>query len=132
MKLPPDKSKFPNSFVAHRFVCGCFGIAEKDLTLTLERMRKITSDADKHFPRKLSGVMLMRAENGKGPWQDALFTLHREALYEALKDKLLTKQEGRRRNVQSFYSLPAPKAVWTKTQPLQNQDFAAFIAFSFN
>jgi|CZKV01.1.fsa_nt_gi hypothetical protein len=49
------------------------------------------------------------------------------SMYEALKDELVTKQDGLRRDVKSFFSLPIPKAVWTTTKLLQNQDFAAFI-----
>ncbi len=52
---------------------------------------------------------------------------HTSSVYEALKDELLTKQEGLRRDVKSFFSLPIPKAVWHQTRLLQNQDFAAFI-----
>jgi hypothetical protein len=52
------------------------------------------------------------------------------SVYEALKDELVTKQEGLRRDVKSFFSLPVPKAVWIKTKLLQNQDFAAFIESS--
>jgi hypothetical protein len=55
---------------------------------------------------------------------------HTSSTYEALKDELLTKQEGLRRDVRSFFSLPVPKAVWNKTKLLQNQDFAAFIESS--
>jgi hypothetical protein len=55
---------------------------------------------------------------------------HTSSTYEALKDELLTKQEGLRRDVRSFFSLPVPKAVWTKSKLLQNQDFAAFIESS--
>jgi hypothetical protein len=56
---------------------------------------------------------------------------HTSSVYEALKDELVTKQEGLRRDVGSFFSLPVPKAVWTKTKLLQNQDFAAFVESSF-
>ena len=52
------------------------------------------------------------------------------SMYEALKDELVTKQEGLRRDVGSFFSLPVPNAVWSKTKLLQNQDFAAFIESS--
>jgi hypothetical protein len=52
---------------------------------------------------------------------------HTSSVYETLKDDLLVKQENLRRDVKSFFSLPVPKAVWTKTKLLQNQDFAAFI-----
>ena len=50
--------------------------------------------------------------------------------YEALKDGLLTEQEGLRRDVKEFFSLPIPNAVWRRTKLLQNQDFAAFIESS--
>ncbi len=52
---------------------------------------------------------------------------HTSSVYEALKDELVIKQEGLRRDVKSFFSLPVPKAVWQRTKLLQNQDFAAFI-----
>ena len=52
---------------------------------------------------------------------------HTSSVFDALKDDLLTRQEGLRRDVQSFFSLPIPNAVWSKTKLLQNQDFAAFI-----
>jgi len=52
---------------------------------------------------------------------------HTSSTYEALKDELVTHQEGLRRDVKSFYSLPVPSTVWSKTKLLQNQDFAAFI-----
>ena len=55
---------------------------------------------------------------------------HISSVYEALKDELVTKQEGLRRDVKSFFSLPIPKAVWQRTKLLQNQDFAAFIESS--
>jgi hypothetical protein len=51
-------------------------------------------------------------------------------MYEALKDELVREQEGLRRDVKEFFSLPVPRAVWTKTKLLQNQDFAAFIESS--
>ncbi len=55
---------------------------------------------------------------------------HTSSVYEALKDELVTKQEGLRRDVKAFFSLPIPKSVWIKTKLLQNQDFAAFIESS--
>lgn len=52
---------------------------------------------------------------------------HTSSVFEALKDDLLTSQEGLRLDVRSFFSLPIPNAVWTKTKLLQNRNFAAFI-----
>jgi hypothetical protein len=48
-------------------------------------------------------------------------------MYEALKDELVTRQDGFRLDLRSFFSLPIPKAVWDKSKLLQNHDFAAFI-----
>jgi hypothetical protein len=55
---------------------------------------------------------------------------HTSSVYEALKDELVTRQEGLRQDVRAFFSLPIPNAVWIKTKLLQNQDFAAFIESS--
>jgi hypothetical protein len=52
---------------------------------------------------------------------------HTSSVYEALKDELMIKQEGLRRDIKLFFLLPVPKAVWPKTKLLQNRDFAAFI-----
>ena len=57
----------------------------------------------------------------------SLVISHTSSTYEALKGELLNNQEGLHRDVESFFSLPIPKAVWTKTRLLQNQDFAAYI-----
>lgn len=52
---------------------------------------------------------------------------HISTAYHATHDELLTKLVGSRKDIGQFFSLPIPKAVWTKTKLLQNQDFAAFI-----
>lgn len=52
---------------------------------------------------------------------------HTSSMYEALKDELVTKQDGLRRDVGSFLSLPIPQAVWEKTKVFQNADFVAFV-----
>jgi hypothetical protein len=53
--------------------------------------------------------------------------LHISTTFYAMNDELLLKLEGARQDMAQFFSLPVPKAVWQKTKPLQNQDFAAFI-----
>ena len=53
--------------------------------------------------------------------------LHLSSVYEALKDELVIKQHGLRRDVESFFALPIPKAVWEETKLLQNEDFVAFV-----
>jgi hypothetical protein len=57
----------------------------------------------------------------------SLVISHTSSVYEAIKDELLTKQEGLCRDVGLFFSLPVSKAVWQRTKLLQNQDFVAFI-----
>jgi hypothetical protein len=57
---------------------------------------------------------------------------HTNSVHEAIQDELLAKQEGLRRDVKMFFSLPIPNAVWTSVKLLQNQDFAAFIESSLN
>src|SRR5580658_6880758 len=37
-----------------------------------------------------------------------MVVLHTSSVYESLKDDLVTRQEGLRRDVQSFFSLPIP------------------------
>lgn len=55
---------------------------------------------------------------------------HVSTVYNAMHDELLLKLEGSRLDIAQFFSLPVPKAVWSKTKLLQNQDFAAFIESS--
>jgi hypothetical protein len=52
---------------------------------------------------------------------------HLSAAYYSMQSDLTIKPEGVRRDVAEFFSLPVPNAVWQRTKPLQNQDFAAFV-----
>jgi hypothetical protein len=52
---------------------------------------------------------------------------HVSNVFYAMKDDLFITQDGSRRDIAQFFSLPVPKAVWATTKLLQNQDFAAFI-----
>ncbi len=56
-----------------------------------------------------------------------LVVLQISSVFEALKTGLVIKQEGLRRDVWWFISLPIPKAVWEKGTVLQNDDFAAYV-----
>ena len=85
MTTPSTNANLPGSFAALRFACGCFGIGEKELAETLERMRRITKNPDTHFPKRLLRETLARAVNGKGRWLEALSTIHHEALYDRLR-----------------------------------------------
>ena len=55
---------------------------------------------------------------------------HVNSVFYATNDQLVIKWEAWRRDIAQFFSLPIPKAVWTKVKLLQNQDFAAFIESS--
>jgi hypothetical protein len=88
-----------------------------------------------HSPN-LSRIIESSADVSKQPVTSAeeffvhMVISHISSVYEALKDELVIKQEGLRRDVRSFFSLPVPKAVWQETKLLQNHDFAAFIESS--
>ena len=56
-----------------------------------------------------------------------LVIIHLNTVYQALKDELLIKQEGLRRDVWWFFSLSIPQAVWDKMKVLHNDDFVAFV-----
>jgi hypothetical protein len=56
-----------------------------------------------------------------------LVVQHLNAVYQATKTGMLMKQEGMRREIVEFLSLPIPKAVWEKIKLYQNDDFAAFV-----
>jgi len=56
-----------------------------------------------------------------------MVVLHTSAVYQALKNELMVKQEGMRRDVGAFFSLPIPRAVWQRTRIFQNREFVAFV-----
>lgn len=56
-----------------------------------------------------------------------LVVQHLNGVYQAMKNGLLIKPEGLRREIWAFFSLPIPKAVWEKIKVVQNDDFAAFV-----
>ena len=58
--------------------------------------------------------------------------LHLGSVYYALRDELLIKQEGLRRDVWWFFSLPIPLAVWERTKVLQHDAFVAFVERCLN
>ncbi len=53
--------------------------------------------------------------------------LHMSSVYYAMRDEMVIKLTGLRRDVKHFLSLPIPKAVWEKTKFFQNDDFVAFV-----
>jgi hypothetical protein len=53
--------------------------------------------------------------------------LHLSGVYEARKDGMLVSLEGLQKDVQEFFNLPLPGAVWTKFKGMQNVDFVRFV-----
>ncbi len=52
---------------------------------------------------------------------------HLNAVFYAMKNELVIKQEGLRRDVAQFLALPIPTAIWEKNRVVQNDDFVAFV-----
>jgi len=82
---------------------------------------------------KLSRIADPHADVARNPVtpEEELFVglviAHINTVFYATDDKLVVEWESLRQDVAAFFSLPLPKAVWTKSKLLQNHDFAAFI-----
>jgi hypothetical protein len=63
--------------------------------------------------------------------QEELFVttliLHLSTVYRAIKHGEFVKLEGLQKDVEAFFSLPIPQAVWRKIKPLQDRNFVRFI-----
>ena len=53
--------------------------------------------------------------------------LHVASVHYAMKDELVIKLEGLRRDVREFFSLPIPRRVWDENRVYQNDDFVEFV-----
>jgi len=82
---------------------------------------------------KLARVRDANADTVKEPVTDAervfvtIIILHIGSVYYAMKDELVIKLEGLRRDVAQFLSLPIPQAVWEKMKVVQNDALVRFI-----
>jgi hypothetical protein len=82
---------------------------------------------------RLSRVLKKTVNLDKEPISDeeALFVrlliLHLGTVYRAMKSGVFVKLQGLQRDIQEFFSLPIPKAVWEGVRPFQNPDFVEFI-----
>lgn len=52
---------------------------------------------------------------------------HLSSAFQAMNSGLTIKPEGLRRDVQWFFSLPIPQAIWSQMKPLQNDEFVEFV-----
>ena len=56
-----------------------------------------------------------------------MLILHLNSVYHAQKDGLLLNLEGLPKDIQRFFSLPLPQAVWDRIKPLQDADFVRYV-----
>ena len=56
-----------------------------------------------------------------------LVILHLSSVFHALQDDVLIHQEGLRRDVAGFFSLPIPTAIWERSRALQNAAFVSYV-----
>lgn len=56
-----------------------------------------------------------------------LLVLHLNSAYQAAKVSGIVRIEGMGKDIQTFFSLPIPRAVWTALRSLQNEDFVRYV-----
>lgn len=82
---------------------------------------------------QLARVLDALADTGKQPVNrdEEIFVnlviQHLSSVFHALRDELVVKPEGLRRDVWWFFSLPIPLVVWERAKVLQNNAFVAFV-----
>ena len=82
---------------------------------------------------QLTRVLDATADTGKQPVNrdEEIFVnlviQHLSSVFHALRDELVVKPEGLRRDVWWFFSLPIPLVVWERAKVLQNDAFIAFV-----
>lgn len=59
-----------------------------------------------------------------------LLTLHLSSVHHAMSQGLFIKLEGLRKDMDWFFALPIPKAVWERNRALQNESFVRFVEAS--
>ncbi|SRR5258706_7426685 len=56
-----------------------------------------------------------------------LLILHLSSAHHAMKEGMFLKPEGLRKDIDWFFSLPIPKAVWHRSKAFQDKAFVDFI-----
>jgi len=56
-----------------------------------------------------------------------LVVLHLNSVYLATKQGVFTQPEGLQRDIQGFFTLRVPRAVWNRLKVLQDEDFVRFV-----
>lgn len=57
--------------------------------------------------------------------------LHLSSTYYAMRSGLFPKFRGLRKDIERFFSLPVPRAVWARVKDLQDAPFARFVERCF-
>jgi hypothetical protein len=57
--------------------------------------------------------------------------LHLSNTYYAMRSGFFHKLRGVRKDIEGFFSLPIPRAVWEKVKDLQDESFVRFVEQSF-
>jgi hypothetical protein len=53
--------------------------------------------------------------------------LHLATSFEARKRRMYFAEEGLKRDMREFFSLPIPRAIWSGVRVYQQQDFVHFV-----
>lgn len=81
----------------------------------------------------LSRVLNAKADIRDEPVRDEeelfinLLILHLNSAFHAMNAGLFLKPEGLRKDIDWFFSLPIPKAVWDRNKALQDAAFVSFV-----
>jgi hypothetical protein len=82
---------------------------------------------------KLARILEAKLDLSKNPVTDdearfvGFLILHLNASYQAIKAGVLMKAEGLTADIQEFFALPIPKAVWEKMRKFYDADFVTFV-----
>ena len=101
-----------------------------------EQYRQIWKELYEH--PKLARVLDKKVDLEKEPIsaQEELFVtmlvLHLSTSFRAMKHGEFVKLEGLQRDVEDFFSLPIPRAVWKKMAKVQDRNFVGFIESVLN
>jgi len=84
----------------------------------------------------LARVLDPKADVQRDPVRDeeelfiSLLILHLNSVFHAMSEGLYLRPEGLRKDVDWFFSLPTPKAVWARCRRVQDEAFVCFVEAS--
>jgi hypothetical protein len=115
-----------------------FSLRSETKTRRIANLLTITANHRELWKECLNNPKLWRvrdaaADTVKHPVTDEerlfviMVVLHISSAYYAMKDGLVIKLEGLRRDVAQIFLPPVTREVWEKIKVLQNDDFVAFV-----